>query len=100
MGGSSEKLTRLRKRSRRCVGCGRDDTKRELLRIVRSPDGTVKVDPTGKAPGRGAYLCKDVECIRLARKRNALSRALKQPIDLMVYSSAEAMALGKTAPEE
>jgi predicted RNA-binding protein YlxR (DUF448 family) len=40
----------------------------------------------------------NVECVRLARKKNALSRALKQPIDLMVYSSAEAMALGKTAP--
>lgn len=61
---------------RTCVGCGETRSKRELTRIVRMPDGTVDIDPTGKKPGRGAYLCKRVRCWEQALTKGAISRAL------------------------
>lgn len=89
MGGSSGKLTIVRpphsKRPRKCVGCGRERSKKELLRVARSPDGAVAIDVSGKAPGRGAYVCADLNCIEAAGKRNALSRTLKQSVDKFVY---------------
>jgi uncharacterized protein len=54
--------------------------KRELLRIVRTPDGRIIVDPTGKAPGRGAYVCNSEECRKLALDKGSLQRALEVPI--------------------
>lgn len=65
---------------RTCVACRRLKPKRELLRVVRRPDGTVAVDPTGKAPGRGAYIGASRECLRLALERKALERSLKTVI--------------------
>ena len=59
--------------------------------MVRSPDGAVAVDPTGKAPGRGAYLCCNAACVALAKKRNALSRALKHPVDKELYEQLEVL---------
>ena len=99
MGGSSEKLTNRRRRPRRCVGCGREESIKGLMRIVRSPDGLVSLDATGRAPGRGAYLCADVDCVRKAMKKNALSRAFKQPVDPSVYALAEEAVIerGSTA---
>lgn len=61
---------------RRCIGCGERRDKRELIRIVRSPDGEVSIDPTGKKSGRGAYICKSRECLRRALKTNQLARNL------------------------
>ncbi|MCC7493062.1 MAG: YlxR family protein [Fimbriimonadaceae bacterium] len=61
---------------RSCVACRRVRPKRELVRVVRAPDGTLSVDPKGKAPGRGAYLGPARECLRLALERRALQRAL------------------------
>lgn len=84
MGGPEKGLTR-RKRPRTCVGCGAESPKRGLLRVVRGPDGKVAYDPTGKAPGRGAYICPDAECLRRAKKRNALARTLKVPVPESVY---------------
>lgn len=91
MGGSSGKVTGEfpRKRPRRCIGCGTEQPKRALVRVVRSPDGTPHFDPTGKAPGRGAYLCGRAECLRQAMKKNALSRALKMPIPQALYRQLE-----------
>jgi predicted RNA-binding protein YlxR (DUF448 family) len=60
---------------RRCIGCMESKPKRELIRIVCSED-TVRPDPTGKANGRGAYLCKTAECFVKSKKRRAFSRAL------------------------
>ncbi|MDR1516277.1 MAG: YlxR family protein [Synergistaceae bacterium] len=99
MGGSSEKLANRRKRPRRCVGCGREEPKKGLMRVVRSPDGIVSLDVTGRAPGRGAYLCADAECVKKAMKKNALARALKQPVDPDIYHLAEEAAIerGKQA---
>ncbi|MDR0616323.1 MAG: YlxR family protein [Synergistaceae bacterium] len=93
MGGSSEKLESPRKRPRRCVGCGQEAPKRGLIRVVRSPDGAVSLDDTGHAPGRGAYLCADMECVKKAIKKNALARALKHPVDESIYSLAGEVAL-------
>lgn len=62
---------------RKCVGCGEQKTKRELIRIVRSPEGEVSLDRTGKLPGRGAYICNEEACLKRAIKTNAVQRALQ-----------------------
>lgn len=62
---------------RTCVACRSTDEKRDLMRIVRQPDGNVCHDARGKISGRGAYLCAKAECIALAKKRKQLERALK-----------------------
>jgi predicted RNA-binding protein YlxR (DUF448 family) len=62
------------------VACRTPRSKRELLRVVRTPSGEVVVDPTGRLPGRGAYLCRDAACWEVAGRRNALERALKVPV--------------------
>src|SRR6266540_1021535 len=63
--------------TRTCVVCRRSTAKGALHRIVRSPDGAVRYDPSGTAPGRGAYVCGKPNCLELARKRRALQRALR-----------------------
>ncbi|MCL5283122.1 MAG: YlxR family protein [Armatimonadetes bacterium] len=65
---------------RTCVACRTTGDKRGLIRIVRSPDGKVQVDPTGKQNGRGAYICYSSRCIQLAQKQKRLERALRAPI--------------------
>ena len=60
---------------RQCVGCREHRAKRELVRVVRSPEGTISLDFSGKANGRGAYLCRNPECLRKAVKARALERA-------------------------
>lgn len=62
---------------RTCTGCSASRPKRELIRVVRTPDGTVVFDPTGKVAGRGAYLCPNVECLERARKTKRLETALE-----------------------
>lgn len=62
---------------RTCISCRQSSEKKRLLRIVRSADGMVCVDTTGKMPGRGAYLCGEKDCIRLAVKHKKLGRALR-----------------------
>ena len=62
---------------RTCLGCRKTSDKGDLLRIVRTPEGQVMADPTGKANGRGAYVCPNEECIRKVLKSGALSRSLK-----------------------
>lgn len=65
---------------RMCVGCREMKNKRELLRVVRTPEGNIEVDPTGKRAGRGAYLCPDPECLLQAVKGKRLQKALEQEI--------------------
>lgn len=74
-----------KQRPRTCVGCGEESPKRTLLRVVRSPEGGVRYDPTGKANGRGAYLCADLACVAAAKKKKSLSRALKTEVPESVY---------------
>ena len=66
--------------TRSCVTCHEGRDKRDLLRVVRAPDGTVAYDPTGKANGRGAYVCRDETCIAGAFARGGLSHALSTPV--------------------
>ena len=75
-----------RKPQRTCLGCRTSKAKNELIRIVRSPEGTVSCDLTGKANGRGAYICPDSACLAKAVKSRALSRALKTEIPEEVIS--------------
>ncbi|HLH20980.1 MAG TPA: YlxR family protein [Chloroflexota bacterium] len=65
---------------RTCVGCRQEQPKRELVRVVRTPEGAVVVDTTGKANGRGAYLCRRPECWTAALRRNLLAGALRGPL--------------------
>lgn len=75
---------------RSCVGCRTVRAKRELIRVVRTPEGEVVLDEgTGKLPGRGAYLCPDSACLRRARRTKALERALKQPVPDEVMARLE-----------
>ena len=62
---------------RMCVGCREMKPKKELLRAVRSPEGQVSLDTTGKKPGRGAYCCFNAECLRRALKQGQLDRQLE-----------------------
>jgi predicted RNA-binding protein YlxR (DUF448 family) len=70
-----ERKTEKRKRPRTCVGCGEESPKRELLRVIRTPEGEVRYDPTGRANGRGAYVCSCRECVALAKKKNSHSKS-------------------------
>ena len=65
---------------RQCLGCREMKPKRELLRVVRSPEGEVSLDTRGKKPGRGAYVCPNADCLKKAIKTRALSRALETEI--------------------
>ena len=81
---------------RKCVGCNEMKDKKELLRIVRSPEGEISLDMTGKKNGRGAYVCPDPECITKAVKEKRLERALEKPINQDVYAQLlEDLAHGK-----
>ena len=74
---------------RKCTGCGEMFDKRELVRVVKSPDGEVSLDLTGKKSGRGAYVCKNSECLQKARKARRFERAFSQQIDESVYDAME-----------
>ena len=65
---------------RQCMGCRERKPKREMLRVVRSPEGTVSLDFRGKAPGRGAYVCPNPECLKKAVRSKASERNLEVPI--------------------
>ena len=75
---------------RMCVGCREMKPKVQLLRVVKPQEGEAHIDRTGKAPGRGAYVCGQVECFKKARKSRALERALETKIDEAVYDQLEA----------
>ena len=70
---------------RQCVGCREMKLKKELIRVVRSPEGTISLDFRGKAPGRGAYLCPDAACLKKAMKAKALNRAFEMEIPQEIY---------------
>ena len=75
---------------RQCLGCNAHFPKAQLLRVVRGPDGTVSLDFTGKKSGRGAYICKNVTCLRKAQKTRRLSRNLECEIPQEVMAALEA----------
>lgn len=75
---------------RMCSGCMEHKPKKELIRIVRTPEGEIKVDFTSKCSGRGVYICPKAECLRLARKARRFERALSCQIPDEVYHRLEA----------
>ena len=70
---------------RTCMGCQTKKDKRDLVRIVRSPAGEISVDLTGKKPGRGAYICHDLECLNKVVKSKRLERSLETAISQEIY---------------
>ena len=75
---------------RQCLGCREQKPKKELIRVVRSPEGAISLDFRGKANGRGAYVCPDPACLKRVRKSRALERAFGQSIPEAVYDALEA----------
>ena len=70
---------------RQCTGCREMKEKKELLRVIRTPQGELCIDETGKKNGRGAYLCRSRDCFTKARKNHGLERSLKQEIPAEIY---------------
>ncbi len=66
---------------RKCIGCNLQFDKRDLIRIVNNKEDGISVDLTGKKNGRGAYICRNIDCFELSVKKNALARALGSPVD-------------------
>ncbi|HZP26789.1 MAG TPA: YlxR family protein [Dehalococcoidia bacterium] len=79
---------------RRCIGCSTGADKRSLIRLVRTPAGQVEVDPTGKAAGRGAYLCSRTECWQAALKRGRLEQALRTTLTAENRARLQDLAAG------
>ena len=83
---------------RQCMGCRERKEKRELIRVVRAPDGGVSLDFRGKAPGRGAYICPDMACLKKAIRSKTLERSLEVAIPEEIYARLEQeMEEGKDA---
>lgn len=74
---------------RQCVGCGEMKGKREMMRVLKTPEEAIVLDVTGRKNGRGAYLCKSLDCLKKARKNKGLERSLKIHIPDEVYDSLE-----------
>lgn len=72
---------------RKCAGCEQMKQKKELLRVVHTPDDEVLLDFTGKKSGRGVYICRSKSCLELAQKKRGLERSLKCAVDSEVYNS-------------
>ena len=74
---------------RQCIGCGEMKGKKEMLRVLKTTEGPIVLDVTGKKNGRGAYLCKSVECLKKAKKNKGLERSFKMSIPNEVYDTLE-----------
>jgi uncharacterized protein len=74
---------------RQCIGCGEMKNKKEMIRVIKTPEENIIIDATGKKNGRGAYICKSTECFRKAVKSRGLERSLKVSIPREVYEELE-----------
>ncbi len=74
---------------RRCLGCNTSYPKNELIRVLRTPEGNIELDVTGRKNGRGAYICKKAECFRIARKKNRFSLNLGVEIPSEILDAIE-----------
>ncbi len=81
--------------TRMCSGCMTRRPKEELLRVVRTPEGKMTVDYTGKSDGRGAYVCPNEECIAKAEKKNRFAHSLKCETDKDIYIKLAELAKGE-----
>ncbi len=83
-----------KKPMRQCLGCREMKPKKELIRVVRSPEGEISLDFKGKASGRGAYVCPDPRCLKKAIKARALERAFSAQIPQEIYERLESQMEG------
>ena len=85
-----------------CVGCREMKEKRELIRVVRGPEGDVSLDPTGKKSGRGAYVCRNAECLKRAIRQRQLERQLEVVLteEVSEYLKRELETLSEKAEPE
>ena len=91
MSGTVQKGMKPRKiPMRQCLGCNEHKPKAELIRIVRSPEGEISLDLTGKKSGRGAYICRDIKCLKKVRKSGRVAHNLACEISPEVYDTMEA----------
>ncbi len=74
---------------RQCVGCGEMKAKKEMMRVIKTAEGDIVLDVTGKKNGRGAYLCHDEQCLKAAMKNKGLERSFKMSIDKMIYEKLQ-----------
>lgn len=74
---------------RQCLGCNSHKSKREMIRVVRLPDGSVTLDLVGKVSGRGAYICPDIDCFKKARRSKRIERTLECEIPDAVFDEME-----------
>ena len=74
---------------RQCVGCREMFEKREMIRVIKTPEGEIVLDQTGKKNGRGAYICSNIQCFQKARKNRGLNRSLKMEIPEEIYNELE-----------
>lgn len=74
---------------RQCIGCGEMKSKREMIRVLRTPEGEFTLDATGRKNGRGAYLCRSMECFQKAVRGKGLERSFKMAIPKEVYETLE-----------
>ena len=81
---------------RQCVGCAEMKSKKDLLRVIKTPEDEIVLDVTGRKNGRGAYICASMECLKNAQKRHGLERSLKVAIPTEVYENLE-MEMSKIA---
>lgn len=80
--------------ARMCLGCSEMKPKRELIRVVKTPQDEILLDLTGKKSGRGAYVCKDIECLRKARKARRFEKAFSCKIEDEIYDRMESELTG------
>ena len=84
-----------KKPARRCMGCNESKEKNELIRIVKSKDGIVEIDLTGKKNGRGAYICKNEECLNKIIKTKRIEKVFEQSIDQNLYENLRGVIVDK-----
>ncbi|MDO4296049.1 MAG: YlxR family protein [bacterium] len=72
---------------RQCVGCGEMKSKKEMVRVIKTPEGEILLDATGRKNGRGAYVCPSLDCLKKAEKQHGLERSFKMAIPQEVYES-------------
>ena len=83
------------KPARRCMGCNESKEKNDLIRIVKSKEGVIEVDLTGKKNGRGAYICKNEECLNKVIKSKRIEKVFEQVIDKGVYENLRGVIIDK-----
>lgn len=81
---------------RTCMGCNEKKDKKDLIRVVKSSDGEINIDKSGKMPGRGAYICDNIECLEKAVKTKRIERVLESKIENTIYEKLRGVIIDKS----